>query len=155
MTREEKLNGIKSAIQDMCGRGECDGCEFFEPEDTTDGKQWCGIRDKDGRVPYKSKWDMESAIGEIHNNGWILCSERMPEEHESIFAQRKGTDRWCTGMFERASDMVIVTVIDEDGEVVTSYAHTVDGKWNDLNRYKIIAWKPFPEPYKPEGEQLW
>lgn len=27
-------------------------------------------------------------------NGWILVSERLPEEHDSIFAKFKGTDNW-------------------------------------------------------------
>ena len=156
MTREEKQNGIKSAIKDMCWCGECDECEFFDPEDRTDGEHWCAVRDNEGRVPYKSKWDMESAIGEIHNNGWILCSEQMPEEHESMFAKLKGTDNWCKGMFEKASDMVLVTLIDEEGNAITTYAHTMDGKWScsllKLNLYKVIAWQPFPEPYK-ECEQ--
>ena len=157
MTREEKLNGIKSAIQDMCGCGECDGCEFFDPEDTTDGEQWCAVRDKDGRVPHLARWDADSALWEEENDGWILCSERMPEEHDSMFAKWKGTDKWRKGMFAKASDDVIVTVLYKDGEVRTTYAHTIDGKWScDLlkiyNTYKIIAWQPLPEPYKPKGE---
>ena len=27
-------------------------------------------------------------------NGWIPVSERLPEEHDSIFAKFKGTDNW-------------------------------------------------------------
>ena len=97
-------------------------------------------------------------VAEEHNNGWILCSERMPEEHDSMFAKWKGTDKWRKGMFAKASDDVIVTVLYKDGEVRTTYAHTIDGKWScDLlkiyNTCKIIAWQPLPEPYKPKGEK--
>lgn len=92
-------------------------------------------------------------VAEEHNNGWILCSQQMPEEHESMFAHLKGTNRWCTGMFEKASDMVLVTLIDEEGNAITTYAHTIDGKWScdllKLNLYKVIAWQPYPEPYRP------
>ena len=34
-------------------------------------------------------------------NGWIPVSERLPEEHDSIFAKFKGTDNWKRGMFEK------------------------------------------------------
>ena len=92
-------------------------------------------------------------VAEEHNNGWIPCSERLPEEHDSMFAKWKGTDKWRKGMFAKASDDVIVTVLYKDGEVRTTYAHTIDGKWScDLlkiyNTYKIIAWQPLPEPYE-------
>lgn len=58
-------------------------------------------------------------------------------------------------MFEKASSEVNVTVVDEKGGVATTHASTIDGKWScDLLRcnkkYRIIAWKPLPEPYQPE-----
>lgn len=34
-------------------------------------------------------------------NGWIPVKERLPEEHDSIFAKFKGTDNWKRGMFEK------------------------------------------------------
>lgn len=86
---------------------------------------------------------------------WIPCSERLPEEHDSMFAKFKGTDRWDNAMFEKTSDTVIVTVSDTKGGVVTTHAHTTDGNWKcDLLRvnksYRITAWMPLPEPYKGE-----
>lgn len=36
-------------------------------------------------------------------NGWIPVNERMPEEHNSIFAKFKGTDNWKKGMFKKTS----------------------------------------------------
>ena len=36
---------------------------------------------------------------ETKNNGWILVEEKMPPEHDSIFAKLKGTDRWRKPMF--------------------------------------------------------
>ena len=81
-------------------------------------------------------------VAEEHNNGWILCSEQMPKEHESIFANYEG-------MFKKASDMVLVTIVDDEGEVSTTYAHTMDSKWScNLLNIKVIAWQPFPEPYR-------
>ena len=90
-------------------------------------------------------------------NGWIPCSERMPKEHESMFAKFKGTVKWKNYMFENTSDEVNVTVIDEKGKCTTTHAHTIDGEWScDILKvfktYRIIAWQPLPEPYQQKGE---
>lgn len=85
---------------------------------------------------------------------WISAEERMPEERESIYAKRyEGTIFWKKGMFKKISDEVIVTLKFEDGQIKTATAHTIDGNWI-ANKYfmgrvfKVIAWKPMPEPYK-------
>lgn len=97
-------------------------------------------------------------------SNWIPVAERLPEERDSIFAKYKGTEKWKSGMFEKVSDIVNVTVADDKGNAVTTHAHTVDGEWScDLVRfnksYKITAWMPKPEPYHPEEpaehEQPW
>ena len=92
-------------------------------------------------------------VAEEYNDGWIPCSVRLPEEHDSIFAKLKGTDKWYDAMFEKISDDVNVTVEFEDGTRKTMTLHTNDGKWNTGNRiakFNVIAWQPLPEPYKGE-----
>ena len=85
---------------------------------------------------------------------WIPVTERLPEEHDSIFAKLKGTEKWEKGMFTKVSDNVIVTIKCEDGEPeICAIAKTIDGKWkNDFLRAfssaRVIAWIPFPEPYR-------
>lgn len=83
---------------------------------------------------------------------WIPCEDgkNMPPEHESIFAKLKGADRWAIGMFEKSSDMVNAIVELEDGKRITKTLHTIDGEWDKFSRlvkFKVIAWKPLPEPY--------
>ncbi len=89
---------------------------------------------------------------EQYDNRWILCEDgkNMPEEHDSIFAKFKGTDKWVRAMFEKLSDDVNVTVEFEDGTRKTRTLHTIDGRWNTngVMKFKVIAWKPLPEPYK-------
>lgn len=91
-----------------------------------------------------------------YEDNLIPVDVAMPTEHDSIFAKYIGTKKWNEGMFEKISDTVNVTVIDDKGMAVTTYAHTVDGIWScDLLRanksYRIIAWQPLPAPYQ-KGE---
>lgn len=84
------------------------------------------------------------------NSNWIPCSERLPEERESIFAKFKGTDKWKSAMFEKISDEVNVTVEYADGTRKVETLRTIDGKWNATCRvakFKVVAWQPLPEEY--------
>lgn len=91
-------------------------------------------------------------ILEANKNQWISCSERMPEEHDTMFAKFKGTTKWSSLMFEKSSDNVNVTVELTDGKRITKTMHTIDGKWvYQSNVIKdVVAWKPLPEPYREE-----
>lgn len=87
----------------------------------------------------------------LMEDNWIPCSERLPEERESIFKRFKGTDKWSNAMFEGNSDEVNVTVEYEDGTRKSQTSHTLDGKWKcekEGIQKKVIAWQPLPEPYK-------
>lgn len=93
----------------------------------------------------------------MDNEGWIYCSDFMPPEHESIFARFKGTPKWISGMFEKTSDVVNVTVMNSKGDAVTTHATTTDGRWScDLLKIdssnEIIAWRPLPKPCRRKGE---
>ena len=73
----------------------------------------------------------------VGNNGWIACSERLPEEPFGC----------------------LVTVIDcepvtqTDFENILPYFVGYDGEsWNDEDGneipFEVIAWQPLPEPFK-------
>lgn len=77
----------------------------------------------------------------VGTNGWIPCSERLPEEPFGC----------------------LVTVIDcepvtqTDFENILPYFVGYDGEsWNDEDGneipFEVIAWKPLPEPYKESDE---
>lgn len=89
-------------------------------------------------------------LRKVERTRWIPVNERLPEERDSIFAKFKGTDKWKTGMFEKTSGTVIVTVCSNDGSYRTTTAHTNDGKWKVntlLGGEEVVAWMPLPEPY--------
>lgn len=95
---------------------------------------------------------MEMAITALQNQPvWIPVSERLPEEHDSIFKKFKGTSKWDPAMFEKTSGYVIATVEYMDGTCLTTRAHTTDGIWkadNSLMSGKVVAWMLLPEPYR-------
>ena len=81
-------------------------------------------------------------------NEWIKCSDKMPEEQETIFAKFKGTDKWSPAMFARSSEDVRVVIVFADGTRRVSHSHTIDGKWecekSPLKR-TVTHWMPNPK----------
>ena len=84
----------------------------------------------------------------LKEQNWVKCSDRMPEEHDSIFAKLKGTDKWRSAMFEKSSDDVRIVEIFEDGTRRVYHSHTIDGKW-DIEKQPmkrtVTHWMPNPE----------
>ena len=101
----------------------------------------------------ESKEEQEKTIERLKSTNWIPVSERLPEEHDSIFAKFKGTDNWKRGMFEKTSKYVIATVVFDDGTVLVEQAHTTDGIWRTDKKVlggTVVAWMDYPEPYKED-----
>ena len=72
-------------------------------------------------------------MSQLNNNGWILCSERLPEDGQDI----------------------IVTT--EDGRTDFGW-YEANKNWcvNDAyfpNAFRFIAWQPKPESYKPKESE--
>lgn len=80
---------------------------------------------------------IRSYMGEVENDGWIPVSERLPEVPE-------GTED---------DDCPEFNVTIKGADKATTLKYAPDGTWFDDygEVYKVIAWKPLPEPYK-EGE---
>ena len=82
---------------------------------------------------------------------WIPVTERLPEEHESIFAMLYGTKLWEPAMFRTTSDDVLAVVKFKDGKRAVKTVCTTDGEWRLLNIFgarDITHWMPLPEPPK-------
>ena len=73
------------------------------------------------------------------NDGWIPVEERLPEEKKSVLVQWEKYDRHLN---------VTLTYLDvmwlDDAE--DKVFETINGVPNG----KVIAWRPLPEPYRPE-----
>ncbi|MCI6467052.1 MAG: DUF551 domain-containing protein [Faecalicatena sp.] len=69
---------------------------------------------------------------------WIPVSERLPEEPQS------GSD----------IQEYIVTIYGADQSTTLSYIGRDQWRDDDGNWYKVLAWMPMPESYKPELSRL-
>jgi hypothetical protein len=84
---------------------------------------------------------------------WVSVKDRLPDEHESLFARYKDTDKWRNAMFTTISDRVIVCAEYENGKRIVKTANTVDGVWKVKDIFhpcKVTHWMPMP--YPPKGE---
>lgn len=87
---------------------------------------------------------------------WIPVSERLPKEHDSIFAKLYGTDKWNNQLWRTVSDRVLVTIKYDDGTRIVNESCTRDGKWSDEKRCmncKVEAWMPLPKAYKGKDNE--
>ena len=94
----------------------------------------------------------DKAIAIRNGTDWILCSARMPEEHEWIGTKQFGTT---------ISDEVYVTFENPKGERFCKHLSFQNGKLNGYDQRFIdaickgsrpVAWMPLPEPYKGVAE---
>lgn len=92
----------------------------------------------------------------IEPQKWIPVSERLPEEHDSIFSRFYGTEKWRNAMFRKLSKTVIITVEHLDGTRQTAPCYTIDGEWNQSMKGmgKVLAWMPLPEPWKGDKDEI-
>lgn len=75
-------------------------------------------------------------IEEIVHGEWINIEDRMPEEHDSIFANLYGTDEWNDAMFRKTSDDVNVVWEYDNGTRVVKIMCTEDGEFREPS-YKM------------------
>ena len=74
------------------------------------------------------------------DNGWIACSERLPERNESVLCYAKSTarggDTWFVGSCDNGF----------------WFLQTAIGTLSYPTQYEVVAWQALPAPYQPKGE---
>lgn len=126
MTALEKQGKVKEILSRMCWYSDgCPNCNFFKPEDETDGEFFCAIRDSKKLVPFDDEWDMESAmIGE--------CDDR---EMRYLFrGKRTDNGEWVEGYFLKIDGISYILplgldlkdIVEVDSETVCQYTGLTD-----------------------------
>jgi hypothetical protein len=102
---------------------------------------------------------LSALADEIKKNDWISVEEAMPEEHDSIFAKLKGTDKWCNSFWEKNSNTVLVVLVNDEDNLIVGTGKTINGKWTTVpmtlkDRAHVVCWMPFPkfEPKEVKDE---
>ena len=111
----EKLEEIR--VKPTCNKEKCDT------------KELCRICVVDDAI------EIVKQEAEKYNNGWIPCSERLPEPIRPVLV----TLRNCM------NDKCFVRV----RRFHTDHWNTDEGI---VENSVVIAWQPFPQPYEPKGE---
>lgn len=154
--------------ENSCGARGCrimrEAADMLENDETCDGvlrdaiekwkKAYGTLREKHSALLEQNGKLREAAAqvtklaADAAEREWISVEERLPEEHDSIFAKAYGTKRWADGMFRTISDEVLACVAFEDGHKVTMTLRTHDGAWalSSIHRGHVTHWMPLPEP---------
>lgn len=74
-----------------------------------------------------------------HKNGWIPCSERLPDDREFKLVYLS-TDRITVA---RYNEYILPSI----GKPI-GWGYRVSDGYIDLINERVIAWQPLPEPYK-------
>lgn len=72
-------------------------------------------------------------VAEEYNNGWILCSERLPEDWQDVLICFEHIDGCIIAWYSQSKHTWHVSATD------------------NICKKNPVAWKPLPEPYKKEG----
>ena len=126
----EKLIGrleeisVENTCSDCPYKAKCDEVQEHINDETTD---LCGATIKALSI------EIVNQLAEEYNNGWIACSERLPDAEADVLLSLRSLDIY-TGFRANTEGMFYV-----EGEGYVEYEN-------------VLAWQPLPEPYKPKGE---
>lgn len=82
-------------------------------------------------VMYSKKIVQE--VAEEYNNGWIPCSERLPEKNGMYLCTQNN--------YDLVTNKKII-------KVSTELVEFDNGKWRRAKNLVVTHWQPLPEPYK-------
>lgn len=78
-------------------------------------------------------------VTEEHNNRWTPCSERLPERNKNVLC-------WVKSKTISGTETYIIGSCDNGFWFLKTYE--IDRESFPVKDYKVIAWRPLPDPYK-------
>lgn len=94
---------------------------------------------------YEIAIEIVNQLAEEHNNGWIPCSEKLPENDDDVLCWYEY--RIMQGTHEGEMNRKF-----EIG-YYNKYFKRWGGEVSCGRDCKVIAWRPLPEPYKEDEEE--
>lgn len=85
------------------------------------------------------------------NNGWIPCSERLPEEYGDYLVAWKPLHMSAEDIIKKVGRAVphFYEIVEYDPDDEALWIGSIE---QAKGEYEIIAWQPLPAPYQPKGE---
>ena len=86
---------------------------------------------------------------EKYNNGWIPCSERLPEEYGDYLVAWKPLHMSAEDIIKKVGRAVphFYEIVEYDPDDEALWIGSIEQAQGE---YEIIAWQPLPEPYHPK-----
>ena len=84
----------------------------------------------------EEKFGSDTNVG---SNGWIPCSERLPNQDGEFSDVLITCESIADGVFVQSAEFYIAA----DGEPVFDALYDYE---------RVLAWMPLPQPYQPKGE---
>ena len=115
-------------------------------------KEKCLKNSKIGRSSFAEFIKILDEVEKEHNNGWIPCSERLPEEGGHYLVTYH---EWSNGDYlPKFNDIHVRRMHYQASDHFTgwNYPKYVDENAEKDTSKEVIAWQLLPEPYK-ESEQ--
>ena len=78
--------------------------------------------------------EIVNQLAEEYNNGWIPCSERLPENISTVLVQVEEFESPTIGWYGNIDGW---RLLEKD--------------FDELNDFTVIAWQPLPPAYQPKG----
>ena len=104
--------------------------KFYEADGKTEEDEFIN---KATQLAFDDAKNIVQEVAEGYNNGWIPCSERLPEVEADVLLSLRSLDVY-TGFMANTEGYFYV-----EGEGYVKLEN-------------VLAWQTLPEPYKPKGE---
>ena len=119
--------------------------KFYEADGKTEEDEYIN---KATQLAFDDAKNIVQEVAEEYNNGWIPCSERLPEESGYYLVTYHD---WSDGNFLPKYDDTYVRRLHyqiSEHFVGWNYPKNVDDRAENDCHKEVIAWQPLPEPYK-------